>query len=142
MTDTDVICIVGLYIKGDQLDPDVASQVLGTIPTKARRKGERGVSKDGVERNYVQRTGIWALVIEKNSDVSECLRDLSARLGGRTLEIRQIPHADECYIDILLSLRLTSQDDNTYSFGLSEKDVATLYGLKLPVRCTVSFVRD
>jgi hypothetical protein len=51
MSDADLVYSFGLYVHGDQLDPDVATTVLGTSPTTSRPKGERKVVKDGVEKN-------------------------------------------------------------------------------------------
>ena len=142
MSDTDIISMVGLYIKGDQLDPDAASRVLGATPTVARRKGVRGVSKEGVERSYVYNTGVWAVTVEKKAPLSDCLPDLLRTLGEGASKILEVPYADDCYVDILLSLPLVSPDDNTHSFSLSETDIAGLSKLNVPVHFTVSFVKD
>ena len=61
---TDKKVRVGLYLLGDELDPSKISDQLGVVPTETRRKGELRESGE-TGREYINKTGLWCLVIEK-----------------------------------------------------------------------------
>ncbi len=54
---------VGLRFFGDDLDPDVLSQKLGSLPTVGARKGETWLTSMGVPK--IARRGTWRLTAEK-----------------------------------------------------------------------------
>jgi len=49
-----------LRIMGDDLDPDEITQLLGKVPTKAERKGDRTDYPSG--RSKIARGGMWRII--------------------------------------------------------------------------------
>ena len=73
-----------LRIFGDDLEPDKISKLLGHLPSKSERKGDRSVSKSGNER--VAKTGLWRLHAtdlepgDINAQIQEILDKLSPNI--------------------------------------------------------------
>jgi hypothetical protein len=142
MTNVDLLSTAALYLRGDHLDPDLVTEVLGTMPTIGRRKGEPIMPEEGVEQNDVQPTGLWCLASEERPSASDCIAELSSLLSNRSADIDAIDGVDDYFVDILVHVSRADQNDEHYSVGLSKDDVASLHALKAPFQCKVGFVHN
>ena len=52
--------IVGLYIRGADLDPDLVTKRLGIVPSRSQQKGETRATP--TNRDYVTKVGLWGLI--------------------------------------------------------------------------------
>ena len=84
-----------LRFRGDHLDPDRITAILGVQPTKACRKGERYLA--GPRAGYVTgRTGVWVLATDSALDSAELdrhleyLADLIFREPAREERLKQL----------------------------------------------------
>jgi len=68
---------LSLWVQGDALDPDAVSQALGSIPTRAKRKGDPIRSSTGEVRR-IARTDSWLLSWQVGPDttVTEAIQAL------------------------------------------------------------------
>jgi len=71
---------VGLRFRGDDLDPDEISQLLGCQPTRGQRKGEGRVLASG--KTVIAKTGGWQLdaTIAKPGDLDAQVTELLSQL--------------------------------------------------------------
>jgi hypothetical protein len=93
--------MVALYLKGDKLQPDVITSLLGIEPTKARGSGQLR-SKSGYDGKRVG--GLWEFSVDFQSEgavpVLEKLLETLVRSG---VDLSRLPGVDEAFIDFFIS---------------------------------------
>jgi hypothetical protein len=57
---------VGIYIRGERLNPNLVTMALGVKPTFSRKKGERWV-KSAEKRSAIVKIGVWSLRNHSNT---------------------------------------------------------------------------
>ena len=117
---------VGLYVRGETLDPERVSSELGIAPTDSQYKGKR--SATSTERLVVAKLGVWSLVVESDTGLlSDQLDILLARMpmGDISAPIYKIPGVEEAYIDIFVD-RIGNERTEGCQFELSRQNLISL----------------
>jgi hypothetical protein len=130
---------VSLYIKGDNLDPNLVTQKLQLLPTRTKKKGNIYVNLTGNKRT--DKNGSWCLEIEQKSlRVEEHIQDLLNKLK----HIDTIPDfkdMEDIYLDILVVLNKNIKN-NEYSFNIDHSMLKNIYLLGIPIQTTISYIEE
>jgi hypothetical protein len=115
---------ITLRIRGDDLDPDEISRLLGRGPDMSHRRGAPGVGADGTVARAAK-TGAWHLDLAAEDtdewDCSEAMMLLMKRLPTDTGLWRGL--AQRFSVDLFVGLRMRSRNKG---FGLSPEVMAYL----------------
>ena len=137
---------VGLYLRGDKLDPDLLSAIVGTIPSAWQRKGETVATSTG--RIVTKNIGLWALISESESlsqSIDEVIRLADKPLKWTETErqaLTSLPGVEEGYIDIFIGGTSVTLGGGTCEFELSEVQTAAIAKLRLPICFTIAIVPE
>ena len=137
---------LGLYLRGERLDPDSVTKILGINPTKSQKKDERNFTPTGME--YRKNIGLWALLTDSpSSNISDHFDQISSNLekisrssvvlGNHLLEL---PGVDEGYIDVFVC-GVVDEEGGDCEFILTDLQVKLVGKIGLPVRFTVTTVK-
>ena len=128
--------IVGLYLRGKDLDPELITRSTGVQPSKSQRRGDKSFTSTGHE--VVKKIGVWAIVIELEShSLEEHLSQLADSLpsGGRYSGIAGV---EEAYIDIFVALASSPRGEASCDFEIGPSSIEMLSQLGLPVRLSLT----
>ena len=126
---------VGLFVRGEKLDPDHVTARLGVSPTIRQIKGEARTAPDG--RQVHAKEGLWARVLDAD-DVAEIDRLLGAVSSG-SLTLGGIMNVTDAYFDVFIA----SESDAgraDLAFNIDAATLAAIGGTGLPLRMTLAFM--
>lgn len=130
---------VTLYLRGDALDPEQASQLLGVKPSKSQKKGEERVTS--TNRKIVVKTGLWAFAAKsKTESISALVGELAFAIGDGVQNLPSIPGVQEAFLDIFMAIDAEPEGGGTCEFELSFNDLRLLERFGIPVKVTVTVV--
>lgn len=134
-------CGCSIYLKGDDLDPDVITRLLGVSATRAHRRGETRVGASG--REVARSTGLSRVTSDFTAvdDVSSAIYRLVTHLLARGQRIADLPGVEEAYVDVFIAQETDDEGGRTFEFVMERETVDTLNKLELPVRFTIAAVR-
>lgn len=137
MSDQELKVTVGLYVRGDGLNPDSVSNVLGIEPSWSQEKGERKVTSTG--REVIAKTGVWALVVAADSsELADHIGVLISKIGMKGQHISSILGVDDAYVDVFVAALSDTYGEASCAFELNVKVLAALKDMGLPLRLTVT----
>lgn len=132
--------IAAIYLRGEYLDPEVASRVIGVQPTRTQKKGERQVTSTGHELTV--KLGLWALVVELDSpSLDTHLEKLVGSLPSGT-SLSSIAGVEDAYVDVFVALVSSSDGDAKCELSVSPKVLKSLASLGLPIRLSLTVGQD
>jgi hypothetical protein len=141
MNSQDVLVTVGLYLLGEQLDPEKISEELGIVPTKARRKGEKRETATG--REYISKTGVWSLVLSKDhAEVADVAANLLTALAHCKKPLKTLTGIQDAYFDVFIAGTADNDGEGSCEFEIDSAQLATLAQHGLPIRFKVSLGQD
>ncbi|MCF5930274.1 DUF4279 domain-containing protein, partial [Xanthomonas perforans] len=92
---------VALYLKGDELEPSVVTEVLGVEPTKSHSKGKIWLTSSG--KKVVEKIGLWKFSLrgaaEEYSEIIASVCEVAVR---GIVPCSTIPGVTEAFLDIFL----------------------------------------
>jgi hypothetical protein len=139
-TNSDLI-VVGIYIRGVDLDPDVITRRLGINPTRIQRKGEEKTSPSGSK--YNSKIGLWGLLSDSTSlKISDHLSHLISKLNINGDEIRSLAGVEDAYFDIFVASSSDEDGEGDYGFEFSKESLSLLANVNLPVHFTHQLSKD
>ena len=127
-----------LRVSGDQLDPDEVTSILRVAPHVARRRGDVRVSSSG--KKIVSKFGLWTWKSENALEaltINERITQLNATFAHAHAAIRDLPHAENTWIDICIVKSDAEESDASAEFLLDAKSISILHNFGLPVEFTV-----
>lgn len=139
---TGRLITVGLYIRGDLIDPQDVTRRLGINPSRSHFKGEIKKTRSGTE--YSEKTGFWTLIADINSTLlDEHIAKLGELLGWNGVNasasmfaIIKLKQLNEVFVDILFCDEFPSMD-SSQSFCMSEASLHFLHTLQVQVHFTL-----
>lgn len=141
MIEKDYKIIVALYLRGDNLDPEVISNTIGIIPTESQYKGQKNITS--TNREFYSKIGMWALVADSVSyNVADHINWLVSQIGKCGNTLRSINGVDEAYVDIFIAAKADEDGEGACNFELDAEMFAALAKLELPVRFSVEVVNE
>lgn len=139
MTGSDKKVIASLYLKGDDLDPQVVTEALRVRPTGSHARGE--VHRTSSGREFVTKTGLWSLVFDQDpAEVSDVLGAL-LRCLGKQRTLVNLPGVQEAYFDVFVANSLDGDGEGTCAMEILADQLGALSHYGLPVRFTVTMGR-
>jgi hypothetical protein len=130
---------VGLYLRGDELDPKFISKKLGVIPSESQYKGEEKITS--TNHKYITKIGVWALISESESDsciVADHIDQLTSKIISKKVSITELAGVQEAYVDVFIAADADDKGECTCEFQLIKENIEALERLGLPVRFTVT----
>lgn len=132
-------CQVSLYVKGDTIDPEVISEMLGIQPTKAHRKGHVWRTSHGSE--IVEKTGLWRLTLQsEGTGVSTLIAEIDRLVQTAGVTVSELPGAEVAFVDVLLLGKGGDDGGGSCEVTLDPDVVQVLGRLGLPVEFTFAAV--
>lgn len=134
---------IGIYFKGDKLDPRLLTESLGVSPTKQQKNGEVVVLKTGekVKKNI----GLWAIVSNTNSprisDHFDQIKEKLEKIASCRVVLLSIPNIEEAYIDLFVC-SLSGEEEVENIFCLDSKQLKLFSDLNLELRVTSGFAKE
>lgn len=131
----DVIS-VGIYILGDQLDPEYISEKLNAEPSRREKNGESKISKG---KNITIKKGLWAKeVILKGRNVEKHLEQLLFFFQTvSAIDVLSLDNVSDAHMDIYVGTSVMNKTAQA-SFLISGKFISELGKLKIPLMITFS----
>lgn len=132
MSAKDPKIVISIYLRGNQLEPDYISNILGIQPSESQKKGElRPCSKQ-----VIAKIGVWSLVAQTDSRaIHDHIDELLGVIGTVQARLNQIDGVEDAYLDIFIAL--DDEGTRTAECRLSEKHLEELSRLGLCVHFTV-----
>lgn len=141
MRSSDGVLDVGLYLRGDELDPDAVTALLGINASKARIKGETRHTPTG--QQITAKTGVWYLDLNTESGA---LRDrlalLKRKLGSFGDKLTNIPGVQTAEISVFIALPRNGRGGGDYEFFLTSEDMASVSSLGIPLTFEITYVAE
>lgn len=141
MKSSEPILDVGLYLRGNELDPAVVTSTLGIEASKTRVKGEKWHTSTNKE--VTAKTGLWFLDVKTESPL---LRDrlawLKQKLGSRSGNLLNIPGVQEAEISVFIALATNDRGGGDYEFNLTAEDLTNISKLGVPVTFAITHTPD
>ncbi|SEA75030.1 protein of unknown function [Nitrosospira multiformis] len=138
--DDHKMIIVTLYLRGDDLDPEVVTKKLGIRPSRFQRKGEKKVTS--TKHEYLAKMGTWGLIADSESCLlADHITALASNIVADGDVLIKLPGVQEAYIDIFIA-PTAGQDGGTRELELSKENLTQLARMGLPVRLTISHVKE
>lgn len=136
-----MIIQVSMCLKGDQLDPNRITQLLGLIPSDTKVKGQKDVTS--TKKVVTAKTGLWRFSTYdelKSTVFAEHLEFLRSRFASRWKDIAKLPNVQEAYVDVFIAINEEKDNKNTAYFGLTAANLSDLQQLGLPMRFEVAVI--
>lgn len=141
MSNAESLTAVTLYLRGDLLDPNQVTSMLGVEGSKMKKKGETWLTSTGKE--VTPKTGLWSLKVKDRSlSLSEQISWLEQQLIAATHIPLEIPGVDEAEISVFIALGENDRGGGDYESELSAANLAWLSSLKIPVSLTLTYVQE
>jgi hypothetical protein len=129
--------MIGLYLKGHDVDPQKISRSLGVVASRSHRRGETQTTSSG--RKLTTKTGFWSWVIDRDpGEISDALAVLFATFGQGGALLERLPDVQEAYFDVFVAIDSDSDGDGAFFMELSECQLKALSSYNLPIRFTVN----
>ena len=132
-------CQVSVYMKGDALDPDVLTRMLGVQPTKAHRRGHVRQTSHGTE--IVENTGLWSLTLrDHDAEVAPLIAELDRIASAGGCPVVSLPGVQFAFVDVLLIAETQDRGGATLQTTLDPKALSALLRLGVDVELTFAAV--
>ncbi|WP_084085257.1 DUF4279 domain-containing protein [Cupriavidus sp. USMAA2-4] len=129
---------VFLLLRGDAIDPDLVTEMLGVAATKSRVKGE--LWQTSTKHEVAAKIGFWSLDSDAHSSsLSDHISCLRSKLEAARYLPLQIPGVDYAEISIFVAIS-DRNGGGSYESELTSVDLEWLG--RLGVKITVSFNCD
>lgn len=132
---------VTLRITGNQLDPHEITAILGVEPHVSRRRGDARLLPSGKE--LVAKFGVWEWRSKDSSEslsVADHIARIRAALGDRCRLLRNLPNAENAWIDIHVVDGDTESEASSVQLLLDPAVLSTIHDMGLPVEITVDIM--
>lgn len=134
MSDIPPKIVASIYLRGDQLEPEYVSNILGISSTYSQKQGElRPGSK-----KLVAKIGVWRFTAETKSDcIADHINDLLATIKNISTPMNQIKGVEEAFMDIFIGLDENPSLRQTLEFSVSKEQINLLGRLGLALEITI-----
>ena len=131
---------VSLILRGECLDPEQVTSMLGTAGSKMRKKGDKW--RTSTNHEVTAKIGLWALDASRDSiSVSDQLSWLRQKLSSATCSPSCVSGVQDAEIYVFIALG-ENDSDGDYSFYLTPDDLAWITSLGTKISFDVACVPD
>lgn len=133
MTKEKPLISVALYLRGQNLDPTLVSNVLGIQPTRSQKRG--GFKADSTR--FVAKIGMWTLKVKSDArPLVDLIGELLQRIGDPPTPLNKIEGVEDAQLDVFFAL--DDKKKGTVEFTMTVNQIARLSQLGLSLCVTVS----
>lgn len=134
MTTTAPLIEVALYLRGDRLEPEAISRLIGMSPSREFRKGQLHGKND----RFSAPVGLWVYSIKIDSiGVAEYVDQLIAKFAAIGICLSDLDGVEDAFVDILICRDNISGQVESTSVELTREQIKELGKLGLGVQVTV-----
>lgn len=132
---------ISVLLRGDQLNPEDISSILGLRSVQSQKKGEKKKNCQPNANPAIAKIGLWrgARIKSKSRSVPDIVSDVLCMFGEHQQALNRMPGVDEALLDIFLILHRMNEPEE---FILSEDQICRIGELGLSVRVTASCSDD
>ncbi|NIJ78375.1 hypothetical protein FHT08_003509 [Xanthomonas campestris] len=130
---------VALYLKGDELEPSVVTEMLGVEPTKSHAKGKSWLTSSGKE--VVEKTGLWKLSLQgAGEECSEIIQRICGVVAKNSISCFEIPGVSYAFLDIFFAKYSDDFGGGTCELFADASTIRSLAEVSLPIQMTFAVV--
>jgi hypothetical protein len=136
-----MLIAVSLYLRGEKVDPDRITKILGVTPSRGRRKGQTELTS--TNQQITAKTGVWRFSTDDELDspiLAEHIELLRSRFGYSWTNLSSLPDVQEAYVDIFMAVDAEKEGTNTCHFTLTPLSLLDLQQTGLPTQFTVAVI--
>ncbi|MEA9590103.1 DUF4279 domain-containing protein [Xanthomonas sp. WHRI 10064A] len=135
MSKSELSIEVALYLKGDELEPSVVTEMLGVEPTKSHAKGKSWLTSSGKE--VVEKTGLWKFSLRTVGDgYSEIIQGVCNVAVRGVVPCSIIPGVTNAFIDIFVGENSDEFGGGTFELFADTSIIRLLAETGLPIHTT------
>jgi len=139
--DNNSSCEVTIYLKGDQLQPDDLTRILGVQPSKAHAKGKRWLTPSGAE--VIEKRGLWKAGMRGEVEgLAEMIVEMAQWVDAAGGSLLALPGVEFGHLDVLVITAPREDGGGGCGLQLDLAAVAALKRVGLPVEITFAVVPD
>jgi Domain of unknown function (DUF4279) len=128
-----------LVLRGDQLDPEMVTSLLGVKGSKTRKKGEPWLTSNNHE--ITPKIGVWTLDASRESmSLNDQISSLKKQLESAKSSPLDIPGVDSGELCVFVALGSNDHGGGEYKSELSPDNVAWISRLGVPVSIELTYV--
>jgi Domain of unknown function (DUF4279) len=132
---------VALYVRGQRLDPDAVTRLLGVQPTRVQRTGDVRSLPSG--NQAVANIGLWAKIIDSDGGKAEdVLVQLLSEVTSSVSLVTKLPDVTEAYFDIFIARPVGSDGRSDFSLSFNNGTLTALAVAALPLEITIAAVPE
>lgn len=136
MTRKDYAIGVNLRIRGEKLDPDAITDILGVSPTISHEKGDTRLTS--ANHQVTSKTGLWRLEAESCSPlVSDHISKLLSDVSANRDIFNGLKGVDDKHIDVFFATGSDKNGGGTIKVNLSKENIAAIAKTGLPLLITI-----
>jgi len=126
----------GIYLRGEDLDPDVITATLGIEPTSATKRGDVRHTSSG--RQIVARLGLWKYIVYADAAKFEpTFEEVLSIFSAVKIDLKSLPGVTDAVFDIFGTGYRTASSDAGY-FSVSAEQIQRLSELNLSLDTHIS----
>lgn len=130
---------VTLYVRGQKLDPDTVTKLLGADPTWVQRDGD--VQKLPSGNQAVSRTGLWEKTISTDGgNIEDMLNLLLSEVAPSISLIPTLANVTGAYFDVFVARSIDAAGQPDVLLSLDSKTLAALAAAGIPIQMTIAAV--
>jgi hypothetical protein len=133
---------VSICLRGDKLDPDLITNILGVKPSRSQYRGEKRVTPQG--REYTKKNGAWTISIDSNTTdpiiLCDDINKLTSTFGIPPTSLHNLEGVEDAYIDVFIAADPDEDGGGSCAFQFNEQNVTALSKLGLPIHFTIEVV--
>jgi Domain of unknown function (DUF4279) len=100
---------LGLYLRGERLDPVALTALLGVTPTSTRTRGQTRALRSG--HSVETKVSVWHVKVTAGSP-TECVSALVTRFGDRLPDLSRLPGVEDAFLDMFVTFE-PGKDEGT-----------------------------
>ena len=137
--ETTPLYAVSVYLRGENLNPEYVTSVLGLLPSKSQFNNEERTTS--TKKKYKTKIGVWAIKKKSQDSFSKSLGDLISVFDGKLNSLDKIVGVEEAYLDIFVTKEYCdSYGGGDFEFEIEEKLISRISDLGLKVKITTSII--
>lgn len=146
MSDAPYLISVSLYVRGENLDPNRISEIIGLTPTSSGRRGGSRTTDSG--RQVHPRSGFWVFSTKRtanseselDSTLNTDLENLARSLPNHEVDLSVMVSPNEIFLDIYIGVDLVDRSARA-SFVIKPSIMMKLSSLGIPIDITIDVDR-
>lgn len=132
-------CSVGLYLRGDFLDPVSVTSTLGCYPSRSWLRGDRKTTSSG--QSIVRKSGLWSLVEHSSgSDYQRLTENILSKISGVGNLFSTLDNLEEAEIAFFVACDAIEASEVNFEYQLASDTIQRVAKLGVTLSFAISFI--